>query len=301
MLVPSSVVATSSRSGIKYHDRVFYEKADLMHEWMIIHNRFPSAKSSKSLCKSVEHSHGSFLRAQRRYFQGFIKKDRPVLTLQLERIVYLKSIHHQIFQVYKKNRDLQFLPVLNEKHWESIFQHFQLSQKKNDISKSDYCFSFASKRPYVGEKSESYKEHMIRSFGITFPPSHCSPTAPKGTMQHICSYMFISGRLHCQPTFMKKNNAVAQKVSIKNIQITTKYNHVYSSSYFPPNTVPLSLQMIGEVALYTVLPQDMFAELHSASSREDIVSVIVRNEYALDTFFFWCWRESWLYRIDQYG
>ena len=204
----------------------FFKKADLLHDWMIFHNRFPAAKSTVAGRKTVEHALGTFLRAQRRYFKGYKKTDRPIVTLSQERFLYLKRIHPSILKVYK-NRPKTFLPVLVDDEWSYVFQNFQKMDKKRCINKYDYCFSFASKRPYVGENSSSYKEHMIRSFRIAFSPVTCSPTAPIGTMQNLCSYMFISSRPNCQPIFMRENKASPHKVVLHNQQVIDNYHHVY--------------------------------------------------------------------------
>ena len=232
----------------KSNEIAFFKKADLLHDWMRFHNKFPAAKSSVEGMKTVEHAIGTFLSAQRRYFKGYKKTNRPLVTLNQERFLYLKRIHPSIFEVYK-NRPKTFLPVLVEDEWSYVFQNFQKMDKKRGINKHDYCFSFASKRPYLGEKSSSYKEHMIRSFDIAFSPVTCSPTAPVGTMQNLCSYMFISSRPNCQPIFMRENKASPRKVVLHNQQVIDNYHHVYSSNYFPPNTVPSDIHIMTEIAV----------------------------------------------------
>ena len=142
-------------------DQAFFKKADLLHDWMVFHNKFPAPKNTVAGRKTVEHVHGSFLRAQRRYLKGYNKTGRPSITLRPERFLYLKRIHPSILDVYTSNRPKTFFPILVEDEWSYVFDNFQKMDKKRGIDKNDYCFSFASKRPYLGEKSSSYKEHMM--------------------------------------------------------------------------------------------------------------------------------------------
>ena len=266
-------------------DKAFFQKADLLQEWMIFHNKFPAAKTTIAGRNTIEHVHGTFLSAQRRYAKGYEKVGRSTVNIKPERFLYMKRIHPKIFHVYR-DRPSTFLPALINDEWSYVFKIFQEMDRKRGITKNDYCFSFASKRPYIGDKSSSYKEHMIRAFGIAFSPLKCSPMAPVGTMQNLCSYMFISNRPNCKPSYMTKNKASPTKIVLHYQQMMDNYNHQYSSSYFPPSTVPSDIRITCEIALCSILPENIFESLKSATSQEEIVIIFQRHEYAIDTFFF---------------
>ena len=223
-----------TKSSRKPRDQEFVRKADLLREWMMFHNRFPSAKATTAGRRTIEHPHGTFLSAQRRYLKGYEKIGRPTIRLQSERLLYLKQMHLEIFNVHKGNRSPTFLPTLIEEQWSYVFEKFYTMDRRKGIDKSDYCFSFESKRPYVGTKSSSYKEHMIRSFGVAFSPLMCDPASPVGTMQHVCSYLFVTSRPSCQPIFMKEDNASPRKIFLQTELMNERYHHEYKSSYFVP-------------------------------------------------------------------
>ena len=49
-----------TKSSRKPRDQEFMRKADLLCEWMMFHNKFPSAKSTTTGRRSIEHPHGTF-------------------------------------------------------------------------------------------------------------------------------------------------------------------------------------------------------------------------------------------------
>ena len=195
-------------------------------------------------------------------------------------------MHLEIFNVHKGNRSSTFLPTLIEEQWSYVFENFYAMDLRKGIDKSDYCFSFESKRPYLGTKSSSYKEHMIRSFGVAFSPLMCDPASPVGTMQHVCSYLFVTSRPSCQPIFMIEDTASPRKIFLQTQLMNERYHHQYTSSYFAPETVPTEMKITCEIALYTILPCDIFECLKASTSKEEIVSIYQQHNYAFDTFFF---------------
>ena len=275
-----------TKSFRKPRDQEFVRKADLLCEWMTFHNRFPSAKATTAGRRTIEHPHGTFLSAQRRYLKGYEKTGRPTIRLKSERFLYLKQMHPEIFNVHKGNRSPTFLPTLVEEQWSYVFEKFYTMDRMKGIDKSDYCFSFESKRPYLGTKSLSYKEHMIRSFSVAFSPSMCYPASPVGTMQRVCSYIFVSSRPDCQPNFMKEDTASPRKIFLQTQLMNEKYHHKYMSSYFAPETVPSEIKITCEIALFTILPCNIFECLKASTSIEEIVSIYQQHDYAFDTFFF---------------
>jgi hypothetical protein len=127
---------TNRICSMKLMDQEFMRKADLLCEWMMFHNRFPSAKSTTAGRRTIEHPHGTFLSAQRRYLKGYVKIGRPTLRLQPERCLYLKQMHLEIFTVHKGNRSSTFLPTLIEEEWSHVFENFYTMDRRKCIDKT---------------------------------------------------------------------------------------------------------------------------------------------------------------------